>query len=276
MANGAPDIPTDTAVTAQIDSLKNSQIAASTSALGASRDAALSGLNVESAKIAPQYYQSRNVASTQSQLGAKNFAEFLANRGQTNSGLAGQAQMSNDAALQGQIGVLNTAETAANSDITHRQADTNNTYNSGVATATAQAEAQAMTARIAEYQREVTAAALKQQQDAQMAEQVRQFNVDQAYKQQALAQSAQQAALARRASAAKAVAPKATAQNKVNNTNDVQAEIQKQINNGVSPGNVQMSLESQAAALSKAGVSLTDAIKYIYNYAGIETTPGEL
>jgi len=66
------------------------------------------------------------------------------------------------------------------------------------------------------------------------------------------------------------------AQNKVQNTNDVQAEIQKQINNGVSPGNVQLSLESQALELSKAGVNLNDVIKYIYNYAGLETKPSEL
>jgi len=75
MANGAPITPTaqPTDVMSQIDSLKNSQIAASTASLGAARDSSLSNIGVEQAKIAPQYYTSRNTAATQSDLGAKNF-----------------------------------------------------------------------------------------------------------------------------------------------------------------------------------------------------------
>lgn len=139
-----------TGITDQINQLKQSQISANTAALGASRDASLSGLNAEKAKIAPEYYASRNAASTQSQLGAKNFAEFLANRGQANSGLAGQEQISNGAALQGQIGALNQQEAGVNSDIARRQTDVGNVYNSGVAQATAQANATASQNNIAE------------------------------------------------------------------------------------------------------------------------------
>ena len=211
MANGAPITPTaqPTDVMSQIDSLKNSQIAASTASLGAARDSSLSNIGVEQAKIAPQYYTSRNTAATQSDLGAKNFAEFLAQRGQSNSGLAGQSQISNNAALQGQIGVLNTAEANANTDITHRQTDTNNTYNSSLAQATAQANAAASQSIIAETQRQQAAAALKAQQDAQMAMQKQQFAADQAFKQKQLASSNANAAASLRASQARASAPKA-------------------------------------------------------------------
>jgi hypothetical protein len=129
---------------ANIEALKQAQISANIASLGKSRDQSLSNLSAEKATIAPEYYAKRNTESTQSLLGAKNFAEFLANRGQTNSGLAGQGQIASDVALQGGLGALNQQELGANTDIARRTTDVGNAYNSDVASANAGAEATAL------------------------------------------------------------------------------------------------------------------------------------
>ena len=129
---------------ANIEALKQAQISANVASLGKSRDQSLSNLGAEKATIAPEYYAKRNTESTQSLLGAKNFAEFLANRGQTNSGLAGQGQIASDVALQGGLGALNQQELGANTDIARRTTDVGNAYNSDVASANAGAEATAL------------------------------------------------------------------------------------------------------------------------------------
>jgi hypothetical protein len=71
---------------------------------------ALTTVEQEKARVMPTFQAQRQQASTQSQLGAKNFAEYLASRGQTGAGISAQAEMSRQNALAGQIGTIGTNE----------------------------------------------------------------------------------------------------------------------------------------------------------------------
>lgn len=99
---------------------------------GRTRDNSLSQLGKEKATIKPQYYNARNQTSTASQLQAKNFAEYIANRGLANSGSAAQAELNRSMALQSDIGALNQQEQANYDDIGRRETDVNNLYNSNI------------------------------------------------------------------------------------------------------------------------------------------------
>lgn len=126
------------------DQLKAAQLQAQMAALGKARDSSLSNLTNERGKIQPLYYGKRNETSTGSQLQAKNFAEYMAQRGQSNSGASGQAELSRNVALQGNIGRLNQDEANAFINNDRMVTDTNNAYESDVASANANIEAQAM------------------------------------------------------------------------------------------------------------------------------------
>jgi hypothetical protein len=127
-----------------ITSFKNAQIQSAMATLQKSRDAALSNLTAEKATIQPKYYQKRNAESVQSQLGAKNFAEFMAQRGGANSGTSSQAELARNVALQGNIGALNQQEAGDYATNARRVTDVQNSYESDLAAAKAGAEATAM------------------------------------------------------------------------------------------------------------------------------------
>lgn len=143
--NNTPQFSNSTpqsSISSQLEQLKKAQLAATMAGLDKSKNASLSNLSAESAKIDPQYYAARNTASTQSQLGAKNFSEYMAQRGQTNSGVASQGEIANNVSLQGNLGSLNTQQMADNSDIARRTTGVNNAYESDVAGANANVESQ--------------------------------------------------------------------------------------------------------------------------------------
>jgi len=97
------------------------------------------------------YYDKRNQAAAQSDIGALNFAQFMASRGvQGNAGA--MPEVYRNAALQGQIGALNQQEASDLSSIENRRSDINRAYESDLAAARADAEAQALQA-IIEQQR---------------------------------------------------------------------------------------------------------------------------
>lgn len=156
-------VPTATAITTENDiqdaikAMKQAQISAAVAGLAKSRDTALSNLAAEKATIQPEYYKKRNVEATASQLQAKNFAEYMAQRGGASSGVAAQAELARNVALQGNIGALNQQETADYGTNARRVADTQNAYESDVTAAKAGAEANAMQLMIAEMQRQATA-----------------------------------------------------------------------------------------------------------------------
>lgn len=85
---------------------------------------ALRSYQTQEAEARPQFQQQRQTASTQSQLGAKNLAEFWARRGQTNAGITAQAELSRQNTLAGNLSDITTNE---NTFIKQLQDQTNTT-----------------------------------------------------------------------------------------------------------------------------------------------------
>ena len=135
----------------QLRQLKEAQYEARANALKTQKNTALSSLDAEKSTISPMYYDKRNQAAAQSDIGALNFAQFMASRGvQGNAGA--MPEVYRNAALQGQIGALNQQEASDLSSIENRRSDINRAYESDLAAAKADTEAQALQA-IIEQQR---------------------------------------------------------------------------------------------------------------------------
>lgn len=108
----------------------------------------------EEAALKPYYYDLRNRTAAQSDIAAKNFAEFMAAQGIRGSA-AGLPEIYRNAALQGQIGALTRQEQQAREDIARRRSTTQaehetqkagllNAYESDVAAAMADVDAQTL------------------------------------------------------------------------------------------------------------------------------------
>ena len=111
------------------EALRKSRIAA----LDKARQGALSALSSEESTIAPQYAAARQKAVALSDLGAKNFAEYLAKRGLRSSGIASQGQIAQNIALQNVMGELSRGETQARADIARRRSDIEAGYQTDIA-----------------------------------------------------------------------------------------------------------------------------------------------
>lgn len=140
-----------------INQLKEQQKQAQLASLGKARDSSLSNLATERAQIQPLYYNARSKESTGSQLQGKNFAEYLAQRNQSMSGVSGQAELARNVALQGNLGQLRQGEATAYTDNAKRVSDVNNAYESDVASANANIEAQALQNLMSAYQQQQSA-----------------------------------------------------------------------------------------------------------------------
>lgn len=125
------------------DALAEAQRQSRISALGKARDSALSGLDTEKATIDPYYYDKRNEAAAVSDTGAKNFAEYMAGKGIKGSAGA-LPEIYRNAGLQSQIGRLDQQQAAEHSDIARRRSGIESSYQSDVANANADIDAQTM------------------------------------------------------------------------------------------------------------------------------------
>lgn len=105
-------------------------------------------------------------------MSAKNFQEYLASTGRANSGLSAQARMQYGNNLNSSINYLNAGEAAALADINRRRTLANDTYNSGLASANAQIEADYINNLLNQRNKELD----RQLQEKQFNESVRQFN----------------------------------------------------------------------------------------------------
>lgn len=129
--------------TEYINDLKEAQRASRIAALDKAKEGALSALDTEKANVAPTYYDKRNQAAAASDVGAMNFAQYMAARGI--KGAAGaMPEIYRQAGLQGQIGALDRQEAAELSAIERQRANIETGYASDVAAAEADVEAQAM------------------------------------------------------------------------------------------------------------------------------------
>jgi hypothetical protein len=146
------------------------------------RNQALSNLQAEQQKNAATFNQQRNTANAQNRLSAKNFQEYLASTGRANSGLNAQARMQNANNLNTTLGSINSGESAALADINRRTTDANNAYNSGLASANAQIEADYIKNLLDQREKDLN----RQLQERQFNESVRQFNENLALQKQQL------------------------------------------------------------------------------------------
>lgn len=112
-------------------------------ALDKQKDNELANLDTEQAGIDPYYYSKRNQAAAQSDIGAMNFAQFMAARGiKGNAGA--MPEIYRNAGLQNQIGALDQSQAQVNADIGRRRTGIQNAYESDVVNANADIDAQAL------------------------------------------------------------------------------------------------------------------------------------
>lgn len=159
--------------TTQLNNLKNAQKKAAVADLENTRNATLSDLQAEESKINPTYEAKRTQTSNASKVNARNFQEYLANTGRANSGIGAQYEMGRQNSLNRDLNALNTAQAQDISDIARRRTLANNAYNTGLASANAQVEANYIQNLLNQQQQQwENNMALKQ-----FNEQVRQFNL---------------------------------------------------------------------------------------------------
>ena len=118
-----------------LDRYTRAQRKAQVDQLKAARTKALANLDVQEQNIRPMYENARNQTSAASQQGARNFAEYLANRGLTNSGAAAQGEVNRLSALNNNLGNLATQEANAYRDIANQRTAIENDYAANLANA---------------------------------------------------------------------------------------------------------------------------------------------
>lgn len=168
----------------ELNNLKNAQRNAAVANLENTRNQALSNLQAEQQKNAATYNQQRSTANAQNRMSARNFQEYLASTGRANSGLNAQARMQNANNLNTSLNTLNAGESAALADINRRTTDAHNAYNTGLASANAQIEADYIKNLLDQRNQELA----RDLQERQFQESVRQFNENLALQKQQLQQ----------------------------------------------------------------------------------------
>lgn len=130
-------------ITGYINGLADAQKKARIAALDSAKTNSLANLDTEQANIEPNYYNKRNQAQANADVGAMNFAQFMASRGiKGNAGA--MPEIYRNAGLQGQIGALDQQENQDLSGISRQRGNINNNYQSDVANANASVDSQAM------------------------------------------------------------------------------------------------------------------------------------
>lgn len=121
--------------------------------LQAKRDKALQTLNTQQEALKPVYQEQRTQADVSSRQGAKSLAEFMANRGLTNSGASVQGEINRQGTLQSQMGNIATQEMQANKAIEQSKADIDTAYQSDVTSANLNTQAQQLQQVLAEQEK---------------------------------------------------------------------------------------------------------------------------
>lgn len=92
----------------------------------------ISQLESELAKIQPYYYDKRNEAAASSDIGALNFAQYMASRG-VKGAAAGLPEIYRNAALQQRIGALDVAEAQDVAEVERTRSDVQREYEANLA-----------------------------------------------------------------------------------------------------------------------------------------------
>ena len=122
-------------------------------ALEAQKRSALAALGQERGLVEPQYQRAVSGAAGQSATGARNLAEYMAQRGLTNSGASVQGEISRQGALQNVVGGLEQERVNWLSDIARRETGAKSAYDQGALEASLDREASSLQARLAEQER---------------------------------------------------------------------------------------------------------------------------
>ena len=122
-------------------------------ALEAQKRSALATLGQERGLVEPQYQRAVSGAAGQSATGARNLAEYMAQRGLTNSGASVQGEISRQGALQNVVGGLEQERVNWLSDIARRETGAKSAYDQGALEASLDREASSLQARLAEQER---------------------------------------------------------------------------------------------------------------------------
>jgi hypothetical protein len=142
--------------TAQINALGAANKTAANLGLQTARNTSLNTLATAQKAIEPEYLKQRNTVDTNNQVAARNFAEFMAQRGENNavgnSGSLAQSNITSNAMREGNLGALATGEAQANTENAKQQADVNTLYNSNVASSNATINAATMQSLITAQQ----------------------------------------------------------------------------------------------------------------------------
>lgn len=203
--------PPDTTPQDMINEMIEAQRKARIAELDKARDAALRSLEGEQAQLKPAYYDARNRAAAQSDIGALNFAQYMASRGVT-GGAAGMPEIYRQAALQGELGALNRQEQAALDAIERDRTGVLSAYEQDRLAALSDLDARALQAQIeqmnldrqfglqeagvtGEYKGQPTLQKLMWQSD--VAYRNKQLQIDAAYKRGMISAQQAQAALAK-------------------------------------------------------------------------------
>jgi hypothetical protein len=120
---------------------------ARSAALDKARESALASLTEREAGIKPRYYDAGNIAAAQSDIGALNFAQYMASRGVKGS-QGGMPEIYRNAALQGQLGALERQKQAEYDKIARDRAGIQQAYEQDRLAALADLDAQALQAYI--------------------------------------------------------------------------------------------------------------------------------
>lgn len=158
----------------ELDNLRTAQKNAAIADLQNTKNTSLSNLQAEESKIRPEYAAQRSTANANNRVAARNFQEYLANTGRANSGIGAQYEMSRQNSLQNGLNAINAAEAQSLADIARRRSDAENAYNTGIAGANAQVEANYINNLLAQRQQQWEREFAQKQFD----EQVRQYNLN--------------------------------------------------------------------------------------------------
>lgn len=121
---------------AELKKLRDEQIAMTRNELEMQKQNSISTLNTQIEKLKPQYELQRQQASVSSQLGGKNFAEYLASRGLTSSGVGVQGELARQNQLGQTMNTINTNENTALQDIQNQKNTLESDYNLNLAKST--------------------------------------------------------------------------------------------------------------------------------------------
>lgn len=149
-----PNYSKETSYQDDLNRLKRLQQKATANELKAQKEKTLQALAERESTVKPTYQNQRNLASANSQKGARSFSEYLANRGLTNSGASAQGEMNRLSTLQNTLGTIDTNETNELNEIARARANAESDYASNLATANSKIEAEYFNNLLQENQRQ--------------------------------------------------------------------------------------------------------------------------